>query len=92
MPQIHDSPPSTADPDPVRIALTDPKVLDRLRYQAKCYLLKNSRSMTWMQVSQDSDDVVNESIKLALERSANFDPTRNPSVSAWVGFFTPSRR
>ncbi len=87
MPQIHDSPPSTADPDPVRVALTDPKVLgDLLRHAKNCFR-KMSGQTTRTQLTQDADDVVCEVIRKALEKAARFDPSRGTSAISWVHGF-----
>lgn len=84
MPQIHDSPPSTADPDPVRIALADPKVWHDLVRIATSYLRKACGSTIRKQLSQDADDIVNEVIQIALGKSASFDPALRKSVTAWL--------
>ncbi len=87
MPQIHDSPPSTADPDPVRIALTDPKVWNDLVRIATSYLRKFCGTTIRTQLSQDAEDVVNEVIQIALGKSASFDPALKKSVTAWLSGF-----
>ena len=88
MPQIHDSPPSTADPDPVRIALEDPKVWNDLVRIATSYLRKACGPTVRTQLSQDADDIVNEVIQIALGKSASFDPALKKSVTAWLSGFT----
>ena len=84
MPQIHDSPPSTADPDPVRIALKDPKVSDDLVRIATSHLRKFCGPTIRTQLSQDADDIVNEVIQIALGKSTSFDPALKKSVTAWL--------
>ena len=84
MPQIHETPPSTADPDPVRIALADPKVWNDLVRIATSYLRKVCDSTVRTQLSQDAEDVANEVVQIALRKSASFDPTRTTSVTAWL--------
>lgn len=72
---------TTTGPDPVRVALADTAVGERLVAAARTFLAARSGGA----LARDAAEIVQEASTRALARAATFDPSRD--VVAWlVGF------
>ena len=84
MPRIHAPPDAVTEADPVRTALEDPQVRDRILGAARRFVKLSKPYSTRTALEHDAEDLASRAQAKSLEKASTFDPVRGGSVTAWV--------
>ena len=83
MAHVLDPPPTIAAPDPVRAALSDPLVLEKVVFNAKVMLRKMVQTSNRTERDLAAEEIASEAVMIALRKAVEFDPER-ASVNTWI--------
>lgn len=83
MAHVLDPPPTIAAPDPVRAALSDPTVLEKIVFTAKIMVRQLTRIHNRTERDLAAEEIASEAVMIALRKAAEFDPDV-ASVSTWI--------
>ena len=83
MAHVLDPPPTIAAPDPVRAALSDPVMLEKIVFMAKMMLRQMVRNGIRTERDLAAEEIASEAMLIALRKAADYDPDI-ASVTTWI--------
>ena len=83
MAHVLDPPPTIAAPDPVRAALSDPVMLEKIVFMAKMMLRQMVRNGIRTERDLAAEEIASEAMLIALRKAADYDP-EIASVTTWI--------
>ncbi len=83
MAHVLDPPPTIAAPDPVRAALSDPVMLEKIVFMAKMMLRQMVRNGIRTERDLAAEEIASEAVMIALRKAGDYDPYV-ATVNTWI--------